>query len=48
MADLQLKGVSKIYQGNIQAVALTTVEIEDGEFVILVGPSAAENLRCCA
>jgi multiple sugar transport system ATP-binding protein len=39
MADLQLKGVSKIYQGNIQAVAPTTVEIEDGEFVILVGPS---------
>ena len=39
MADLQLKGVSKIYPGNIQAVAPTTVEIEDGEFVILVGPS---------
>ena len=39
MADLQLKGVSKIYPGNIRAVAPTTVEIEDGEFVILVGPS---------
>ena len=39
MADLQLKDVSKIYAGNIRAVAPTSVEIEDGEFVILVGPS---------
>ena len=39
MADLQLKDVSKIYPGNIRAVAPTSVEIEDGEFVILVGPS---------
>jgi multiple sugar transport system ATP-binding protein len=39
MADLQLKGVSKIYSGNICAVAPTSVDIEDGEFVILVGPS---------
>jgi len=39
MADLQLKGVSKTYPGNIRAVASTSVEIEDGEFVILVGPS---------
>ena len=39
MADLQLKGVSKTYPGNIRAVAPTSVEIEDGEFAILVGPS---------
>ena len=39
MADLQLKNVSKIYTGNICAVAPTSVDIEDGEFVILVGPS---------
>jgi multiple sugar transport system ATP-binding protein len=39
MADLQLKGVSKIYPGNICAVAPTSVDIKDGEFVILVGPS---------
>lgn len=39
MADLQLKGVSKIYSGNICAVAPTSVDIKDGEFVILVGPS---------
>jgi multiple sugar transport system ATP-binding protein len=39
MADLQLKGVSKTYPGNIRAVAPTSVEIENGEFAILVGPS---------
>lgn len=39
MADLQLKGVSKTYSGNICAVAPTSVDIKDGEFVILVGPS---------
>jgi multiple sugar transport system ATP-binding protein len=39
MAELQLKDVSKIYSGNICAVAPTSVEINDGEFVVLVGPS---------
>ncbi len=39
MADLRLKGVSKIYSGPICAVAPTSVDIRDGEFVILVGPS---------
>ena len=39
MADLQLKRVSKIYSGNICAVAPTSVDLKDGEFVILVGPS---------
>src|SRR6185503_5897953 len=39
MADVQLKGVSKIYPGNTRAVAPTSVDIQDGEFVILVGPS---------
>ncbi len=39
MANLQLNSVSKIYPGNICAVSPTSVDIEDGEFVILVGPS---------
>jgi multiple sugar transport system ATP-binding protein len=39
MANVQLKGVSKTYAGDIRAVAPTSVEIEDGEFAILVGPS---------
>jgi len=39
MANLAIKDVSKIYPGNIRAVAQVNVEIEDGEFIILVGPS---------
>jgi multiple sugar transport system ATP-binding protein len=39
MADIQLKDVSKIYAGNICALAPTSIEIANGEFVILVGPS---------
>jgi len=39
MANLQLKSVSKVYPGNIRAVFPTSVDIEDGEFVVLVGPS---------
>lgn len=39
MANLQLKNVSKIYPGNICAVFPTSVDVEDGEFVVLVGPS---------
>jgi multiple sugar transport system ATP-binding protein len=39
MADVQLKNVSKIYAGNTPAIAPLSVEIQDGEFVMLVGPS---------
>lgn len=39
MADLRLKNLSKIYPGNICAVAPINADIGDGEFVILVGPS---------
>ncbi len=39
MANLTLKDVSKIYPGNVRAVAEVNAEIADGEFVILVGPS---------
>ena len=39
MADLQLKDVCKTYPGNICAVSPTSLQVKDGEFVILVGPS---------
>ncbi|HYG82015.1 MAG TPA: sn-glycerol-3-phosphate ABC transporter ATP-binding protein UgpC [Pyrinomonadaceae bacterium] len=39
MSGLRLKDVSKIYPGDVRAVSPTSVEIEDGEFVVLVGPS---------
>lgn len=39
MADLQLKDVCKTYPENICAVSPTSLQVKDGEFVILVGPS---------
>ena len=39
MAKVGLKGVSKVYPGNVVAVATIDLEITDGEFVVLVGPS---------
>ncbi|MBA3443184.1 MAG: sn-glycerol-3-phosphate ABC transporter ATP-binding protein UgpC [Pyrinomonadaceae bacterium] len=39
MADLTLQNVTKIYPGGVRAVSPTSVEIKDGEFMVLVGPS---------
>jgi sn-glycerol 3-phosphate transport system ATP-binding protein len=39
MASIELKGVSKIYPGNVQAVSGIDLSIADGELVVLVGPS---------
>jgi len=39
MANITLENVSKIFPGGIVAVDDVTLEIADGEFVVLVGPS---------
>ncbi|MDA3906699.1 MAG: sn-glycerol-3-phosphate ABC transporter ATP-binding protein UgpC [Bacteroidales bacterium] len=39
MAHVELKNVSKIYDGNAKAVDSVSFEIKDKEFVVLVGPS---------
>jgi len=39
MAEVKLIGVSKTFPGNIQAVQEFNLEIEQGEFLVLVGPS---------
>ena len=39
MADVVLRGLSKTYDGEIVAVSNVDIEIEHGEFVVLVGPS---------
>jgi multiple sugar transport system ATP-binding protein len=39
VARVQLEGVSKIYPGNVEAVCPMDLEIEHGEFTVLVGPS---------
>ena len=39
MASLELKGVYKIYPGNVAAVKDFNIEIADKDFIILLGPS---------
>ena len=39
MASLSLKNLNKIYDNNVQAVFDFNIDIEDGEFIVLVGPS---------
>ena len=39
MASVTLKGVEKEFPGGVQAVREFSLEIADGEFVVLVGPS---------
>ena len=39
MADVLLKDVDKVYDNGVHAVQDLSLEIEDGEFLVLVGPS---------
>ena len=39
MSKVKLIGLNKIYDNNVQAVYDFNLEIEEGEFVVLVGPS---------
>ena len=39
MSFVQLDSVRKVYPGGVQAVAGLSLDIEEGEFVVLVGPS---------
>jgi multiple sugar transport system ATP-binding protein len=39
MADVAFNGVDKIYDNGVQAVFDLTLDIPDGEFLVLVGPS---------
>lgn len=39
MASVELRNVSKIFEGNVVAVRDASLKIEDQEFVVLVGPS---------
>ncbi|QNI01658.1 sn-glycerol-3-phosphate import ATP-binding protein UgpC [Halomonas sp. SH5A2] len=39
MASITLEGITKTYTGDVQAVKGVDLQIEDGEFVVLVGPS---------
>jgi multiple sugar transport system ATP-binding protein len=39
MAKVELKGISKVYDGGVRAVDNTNIVVEDKEFVVFVGPS---------
>jgi len=39
MAEVILKDITKIYDGNVKAVDKANIHIQDQEFVVLVGPS---------
>ena len=39
MAEVSLDGVSKVFPDGTRAVDGMNLEIEDGEFMVLVGPS---------
>ncbi len=38
MASITLEGLKKTYSGDVHAVKGIDLQIEDGEFVVLVGP----------
>ena len=39
MASVEFKGVGKVFPGGVTALAGFSVDVSDGEFVVLVGPS---------
>src|SRR5919201_6458979 len=39
MAPVTFERVSKVYDGDVRAVSGLTLEVRDGEFMVLVGPS---------
>ena len=39
MASIEIKGVKKVYAGNVTAIHELDLDIPDGELVVLVGPS---------
>ena len=39
MSKVELKNISKVFEGGVKAVDDVTITIEDQEFVVLVGPS---------
>jgi len=39
MAQVSIRKIFKLYEGDVQAVKGIDLEIEDHEFVVLVGPS---------
>jgi len=47
MASVQIRGVQKFF-GSTQVIRGVDIDIEDGQFTVLVGPSGCGNPPCCA
>ena len=45
MASVTLKNIYKIYSGGVTAVTDFNLDIEDKEFIILVGPSGLRQVH---
>ena len=39
MAEIEIENVSKVFAGDVYAVNDVSLRIDDGEFMVLVGPS---------
>jgi multiple sugar transport system ATP-binding protein len=39
MATVEMKSLTKVYEGNVQAVKNADITVQDKEFIVLVGPS---------
>jgi multiple sugar transport system ATP-binding protein len=51
MAEVVMKNLTKIFDGNVIAVNDFSLEVKDKEFLVLVGPSGcgkSTTLRCVA
>lgn len=46
MARLRIEAVSKRF-GQTEAVRRVSLDIPDGEFLVLLGPADAGNRHCC-
>src|SRR6201996_4672726 len=46
MASIALQNVSKVYSGKVRAVDDVSLEVKDGEFMILLGPSGCGKSTC--
>ena len=47
MKNVSLRGITKSF-GQMNVLDRVDLDIEDGEFLVLVGPSVVVNLRFCA